>query len=79
MELNQFIKWQGEKAGRCVDIEIGKSPYTNDISMWVYDYDLLVGQHVTTVEEIDLEGKKQLQEQEQYEQLKKKFEVNLDA
>ncbi len=44
------------------------------IRVWAYDYDLLTGQSVKSVDEIDLEAEKAKEEKAQYERLRKKFE-----
>ena len=56
--LEDFRQWVLEGKGRrSVTIEIGQ-PYNEDyFRIFVYDYDLGVGQHVTCIEEIDLEAK----------------------
>jgi len=79
LDLNKFIEWVEEKSTRSVSIEIGEgvyNPVNNDwgIKIWVYDTDICEGQHVMSVDEINLEGKKERQEKEQYERLKAKFE-----
>ena len=83
LDLNKFIEWAKEKDTRRVSIEIGEYVYNpanyrwgikHDIKIWVYDTDLREGQHVTSVDEINLEDKKERREKEQYERLKAKFE-----
>ena len=74
MDLNSFIMWQGEKSTRSVTIRVGDTPGTTTINVFVYDYDLHTGQHVSSVEEIDLMGEKEHQERAEYEALKKKYE-----
>ena len=83
LDLNKFIDWVGEKSTRRVSIEIGKDVYNpaskglpikRGISIWVYDTDIGEGQHVMSVDDIDLEGEKERREKEQYEKLKAKFE-----
>jgi hypothetical protein len=56
-----------------VRIDIGEIPGTNTISIWVYDYNLMIGQHVNSVEEIDLQTKKDKEDKKKLEELKKKF------
>jgi len=71
MELNQFIDWQKEQPkSRHVDIKI--TPWETKI--WAYDEKLQVGQHVKSVDEIDLESKKEQEDKAKYEALKKIFE-----
>jgi hypothetical protein len=83
LDLNKFIDWVREKSTRRVSIEIGKDVYNpaskelpikRGISIWAYDSAIGEGQHVMSVDEINLEGKKERQEKEQYERLKAKFE-----
>ena len=74
IDLNQFYKWQQEKERRSVDITIGEPSDHGYIKIWVYDFSLSVGQHVTSVDEIDLEKEKEHEEKEEYERLKRKFE-----
>lgn len=79
LDLNKFIEWAEEKSTRSVSIEIGNDVYNpaNDrwgIKIWVYDTDICEGQHVMSVDEINLEGEKERQERELYERLKAKFE-----
>jgi hypothetical protein len=80
--LNAFIDWT--MAGRrSAEIKInhrygivgGEKP----IEVFIYDYDLCTGQSVTSVEQIDLEGKKLEREKAEYERLKTKFEPKLEA
>lgn len=79
MDLNKFVEWQKEHKNCSVSLEIGKEPRTNEIKIWVYDYDLMVGQHVTSVDEINLQSKKDNEDREIYEELKKKFEGDSNA
>ena len=74
--IEKFREWA--KGGRrSVDIkieydwELGPTAVTT--SIWVYDFDLEIGQHVTAPEDIDLEAIKAKREREQYEKLKAKF------
>lgn len=78
IDLNQFIAWQREGKDRTVNIEIGDVGRSKDITIWVYDYELMAGQHVTSVDEIDLEKAHEEEERRKYERLKKKFEVDKD-
>lgn len=72
MDLNEFVTWQAEKPGkRSANITIETN---GEVKIWVYDFDLMVGQHVKSVEEIHLEGVKEAQEKAEYERLKAKFE-----
>jgi len=58
IDLNKFVEWQKEKPNRAVSIDIDNKHndlYPDGIKIWVWDYDLMVGQHVTTTKDIDLE------------------------
>jgi hypothetical protein len=58
IDLNQFRDWQQEAPERrSVSIELTKYK-DNKHAVWVYDYELMTGQHVQSVAEIDLEGEK---------------------
>ena len=71
--LQEFINWV-RQGNRNVQIDIGQ-PYNNTyLSIWVFDFDLKAGQHVNSVEEIDLEKKSADKERIEYLRLKKKFE-----
>ena len=81
LDLNKFIEWAKEKDTRRVSIEIGENVYNPantdhrwGIKIWVYDTDICEGQHVMSVDDIDLEAQKERFEREQYEKLKRKFE-----
>ena len=50
VDLNQFITWQSQDQNRHVDIKIGK----DSISIWVYDFSLMHGMFVDSVDEIDI-------------------------
>jgi wobble nucleotide-excising tRNase len=50
MNLDKFIIWQSENPNSCVDIKIEK----DKISIWVYDYSLMHGMFVDSVDEIDI-------------------------
>lgn len=59
IDLNQFIDWVEERPQtRMVNIEINNCARSKDLSVWVYDYELRTGQHVESVEEIDLLARK---------------------
>lgn len=53
LNFNAFREWQ-LKGNRSVKIEMGKVADIGHLSVWVFDYDLLIGQFVTSIEEIDL-------------------------
>jgi hypothetical protein len=48
--LDEFITWQSQDPNRHVDINIGK----DSISIWVYDFSLMHGMFVDSVDEIDI-------------------------
>ena len=73
VDLNKFIEYQKEHPYCHVRIDIGEIPGTNMINIWVYDYNLMIGQHVNSVEEIDLQTKKDKEDKKKLEELKKKF------
>lgn len=69
IDLEGFIKWQ-QAGNRSVDIRIGNS-VNNEIKIWCWDYDLGVGQHVNTPEEIDLISVKKRELQAKIAELEK--------
>ena len=65
LDLNKFVEWAKEKDTRIVSIEIGEYVYNpanlfyrwgikRGIKIWVYDTDICEGQHVMSVDEINL-------------------------
>ena len=76
MGLNQFYQWQQEKEGRSVTIKIGECLEPNKLKVWVYDYKLGAGQHVTSLDEIDLEAAKEKRERAELERLRSKYETS---
>lgn len=48
--LNQFIAWEAASPCRAVNIKIDNSK----VSIWVYDYSLMHGMFVNSVDEIDI-------------------------
>lgn len=78
IDLNQFVEWakQNPKT-RTVDIHINSLTHPNFITVWVYDSKLQIGQHVKTVEEIDLVARAAEKEMLEFERLKAKFEPQL--
>lgn len=80
-DLNAFVKWVEEQPKtRSVQIAIQtkdrwKEPVVVDAVAWAYDTNLMVGQHVHSVSEIDLLKRQEAAEREQYAKLKAKFEV----
>jgi len=49
-DINQFIKWQAENPNNCVDIKIENGK----VLIWVYNYSLMHGMFVNSVNEIDI-------------------------
>lgn len=57
-DLNKFIEWSRNNPRCSVNIEIGgqKKEDTGKVKkIWVYNFALETGQHVSSVEEIDIE------------------------
>ena len=70
-DLNTFLTWQEESPStRWVDIKI--KPNTG-LVIWVYDTELIAGQFVSSVDEIDLKGKKREMELKELERLRLKY------
>jgi hypothetical protein len=77
LDYNAFIKWAQEKPEtRRVQIET-KYNNANEVTVWVSDLEMKVGQFVNSVDEIDLERQAQLREFAEFERLKAKFEPEL--
>jgi len=73
IDLNQFYKWQREDPeNRNVKIEIG-GRFPDWLEVYVYDHELMAGQIVNSVEEIDLVGAHERREREEFDRLLKKF------
>ena len=75
--LNDFIKWQSERpASRSFEIKSEPARHGKKASLraWVYDYDLMIGQHVHSVEEIDLAAHREKEEREKLAELKARYE-----
>jgi hypothetical protein len=66
-------KWVKE-GNRSIKIEIGEVGNNEYFSFWAFDYDLMEGQHVNSIEEINIEAVKEKADREKYESLKAKFE-----
>ena len=73
MDLNQFLEWAREDENRYVSIKIGELTGTEEVKIWVYDYQKGVGQLVKSVDEIDLDAEKERVELEHYKRLKEKY------
>lgn len=68
-EINQFVKWQAENPNTCVDIKIEKGK----VSIWVYDYSLMYGMFVNSVDEIDIEGSQKKEDVKILESIKRRY------
>ncbi|MGA4519287.1 hypothetical protein ACPA0F_18675 [Solibacillus silvestris] len=68
INLEAFQQWQSE-GKRSVKIELGNIYDNENVSVWVYDYDLQIGQLVSSVDEIDLEGRRKAQLEEVMKEL----------
>ena len=56
--IEQLKAWVKEGEGkRCARVEIGESRNAELFKAWVYDYDLMTGQYITDMNEIDLKRK----------------------
>ena len=60
INIESFRQWQQE-GNRSVKIEMGSFNNRKTLDVWVYDYDLNMGQHVNSVDEIDIEKVKKEQ------------------
>lgn len=75
--LNDFAKWQSENpAARSFEIKMEPARHGKQASLsaWVYDYDLMIGQRVQSVEEINLVAHREKEEREKLAELKAKYE-----
>jgi len=66
-------KWVKE-GRRGIEIKIGEPGNKEYFSIWAFDYDLMEGQRVKSIEEIDIEAVKEKADRKKYESLKAKFE-----
>ena len=71
--LTQFERWANE-GRRSVSIEIDNHTGNGEVKIWVFDYDLMEGQFVKSVDEINIEAVKAAKEKALYEKLKTIFE-----
>lgn len=72
--LNKFILWQSQDPNRHVDIKIGK----DSISIWVYDFSLMHGMFVNSVDEIDILADLKKDDVKQLEAIKKRHGSTYD-
>ena len=68
IDLEALREWQ-QQGRRTVKIEMGSIYDNGQVSVWVYDYDLSIGQLIKSVDEIDLEKRRK----EQLEQVVKEL------
>ena len=74
-EYDKMLQWVKEGGGnRTISIEIGRPGDSTYLSKWAYDFDLKVGQHFDSIDEVDLEKIKEEKEKKEYIRLKQKFE-----
>lgn len=74
-EYDKMLEWVKEGSGnRTISIEIGRSGDDTYLIKWAYDFNLKVGQHFDSIDEVDLEKIKEEKEQKEYIRLKRKFE-----
>jgi len=73
IDLNPFQEWVRESGCRTVTIELGDATTSDYVKIWVYDYNMGVGQHVTSVDEIDLDAQYELCLKAQIESATKKL------
>ena len=66
--LNQFIAWQVKNPSCAVDIKIE----TGKMSIWVYDYSLMHGMFVNSVDEIDIIADQKKDDIKQLEAIKRR-------
>lgn len=74
-DFERLMEWQKAKVGRTFDIKVGEPSYHSSFKVWVYDYNMQTGQHIDSVDEINLAAVKEEEERKQLEYLKQKFEV----
>lgn len=77
-EFEKFVKWQMEKPkSRYFEIKVGKlGDYKGRV--WVFDTEILEGQFVEKVEDIDLDKNKREKELEMLKSLEAKYGINHD-
>lgn len=50
-DIEAFRKWQ-QQGRRGVTIDLGSAGDKDEVRVWVYDYDAMAGQHVSSADEI---------------------------
>jgi hypothetical protein len=74
-EYDKMLQWVRDGCGnRTISIEIGRSGDDTYLSKWAYDFDLGIGQHFNSIDDVDLEKVKEVEEQKEYIRLKQKIE-----
>ena len=71
MNIQPFIDWQEAGKRRRFTIEKGDAFGNKEIKIWVYDFGIMVGQYVKSVDEIDLMATVKKDIAENIERLKK--------
>ena len=73
--MDKFKEWVKDGEGRrSVTINIGGPSNPDYFNIFAYDYSLCVGQHVKSVEEINLTAEKEKRDREEFERLKAKYQ-----
>lgn len=72
--LKQWVK-EGQGT-RTVEIKIGQRQDSNHYNIFAYDFELEEGQYIDTLEQLNLEKKKENNERRLYEKLRAKYEGN---
>ena len=74
-EYDKMLQWVRDGCGnRTISIEIGRIGDDSFLRKWAYDFNLKVGQHFDSIDEVDLEKIKEVEEQIEYIRLKQKYE-----
>jgi len=74
-EYDKMLQWVRDGCGnRNISIEMGKFGDDTYLSKWAYDFNLKVGQHFDSIDEVDLEKVKEIEDTREYIRLKHKFE-----
>ncbi len=74
-EYDKMLQWVRDGCGnRTISIEIGRTGDGSFLRKWAYDFNLKVGQYFDSIDEVDLEKIKEVEEQKEYIRLKRKYE-----